>query len=465
MSPSLEQQLADLLGRDAAVDGQRLPQYSVDGATPRVAVQPASRDEVAEILRWASSKGLAVIPCGGGTQLSLGNPPRRVDLLLDLTRLDQVLDFQPADLTVTVESGVTLAQLQELLAAEGKIVPLEAPLSHRATVGGVLAANTCGPLRSSYGLPRDWLIGIGVISSQGVETKAGGRVVKNVTGYDLNKLYTGSLGTLGVIVEASFKLAPRPTAWGCLAAEYSGVGKALAGANALRGQVHAPQAIQVINGPIARILGNAHTGVGQAAEPSGPGAGAQVLAFYFGRSLGVRRSMEGGRQQLEDTPARRIQQLGEDETLALVRSLTDLGWSPDTAPDLVLKVNLPPSAMAQASTAFWGDDSLGVAPGIVADVGWGEMRLLWKLRGGDDFPVSGVAAVLAAETAVDAVRRARELAGRLGGSAVVEQCPLPVKQQLDVWGDSFQGMEIMRRIKNKFDPSGTLNPGRFVGRL
>ncbi len=128
MPPSLEQQLTDLLGGDANVSTKGLPDYAVDGVTPRAVVKPSNREAVAEVLRWASSEGLAVVPRGGGTQMGLGNPPRRVDLVLDLSRLDRVLDFQPADLTVTAEAGSTLAQLQQRLAGEGKMVPLEAPL-------------------------------------------------------------------------------------------------------------------------------------------------------------------------------------------------------------------------------------------------------------------------------------------------------------------------------------------------
>ena len=459
MPPSLEQQLTDLLGSDAAVSSDRLAEFAVDGVTPQAVVQPANREAVAEVLRWASSEGLAVVPRGGGTQMCLGNPPRRVDLVLDLSKLDRVLDFQPADLTVTVETGATLAQLQQRLAAEGKLVPLEAPLSHRATIGGILAANASGPLRAGYGLTRDWLIGIAVVGAQGVETKAGGRVVKNVTGYDLNKLYTGSLGTLGVIVEASFKLAPRPTTWGCLVAAYPSVADALAGARALRGQVHAPQAIQVVNGPVAGWL-SSHLG-----SMGGTGSPAQslALAFYYGRAQGVGISMEAGGRTLRDSPIRKVERLGGDETAALLRSLTDLGWTKDTAPHLALKLSLPPSAVAEASTAFWEDDFLGAPPGVVSDAGLGGLRLLWWREGGQDSAKPDGEAGEAA--ALKTIRRAREVAARLGGSAVVEQCPLGVKQQVDVWGDSFEGLEIMRQIKNRFDPLGTLNPGRFVGGL
>ena len=203
---------------DAAcwLDDDPLGDYVIDGQAPDAVVQPQDRQQVAEVVRWAQQENVAVFPRGGGVHVSLGNPPGKRGVVLDLSQCNRILDFQPSDLTATVEAGVTLDALQQHVAGGGKFLPLESPLSNAATIGGILAANVTGPLRSSVGLPREWLIGIGVVNAQGLETKAGGKVVKNVTGYDLDKLYTGSLGTLGIIVEATFKLAPLATESGAL---------------------------------------------------------------------------------------------------------------------------------------------------------------------------------------------------------------------------------------------------------
>ena len=204
---------------DAAywLDDDLLGDYAIDGQAPDAVVRPQDRQQVAEVVRWARQGNVALFPRGGGVHVPLGNPPGKRGVVLDLSRCNRILDFQPSDLTATVEAGVTLDALQQHVAGGGKFLPLESPLvRHAATIGGILAANATGPLRSSVGLPREWLIGIGVVNAQGLETKAGGKVVKNVTGYDLDKLYTGSLGTLGIIIEATFKLAP-------LAAESGGL--------------------------------------------------------------------------------------------------------------------------------------------------------------------------------------------------------------------------------------------------
>ena len=181
-------------------------------------------------------------------------------LALDLRGQDRLLDYQPDDLTVTVEGGISLGQLQRELAPGGKFLPLETPLAETATVGGVLAANTTGPRRFSYGQPRDWLIGISVVGGDGVETKAGGKVVKNVTGYDLNKLYAGSLGTLGIIVEATFKLAPIPADMATVLASFSSLQEGIVAGGGLTGTAFAP------NG----VPGLGRTGGAPAATGGGP---------------------------------------------------------------------------------------------------------------------------------------------------------------------------------------------------
>ena len=325
-----------------------------------------------------------------------------------------------------------------------------------------------------------------MVSAEGVETRAGGRVVKNVTGYDLNKLYAGSLGTLGIIVEASFKLAPVPADSGALVAAFPTLQKGIKEARALLAQVFAPQGVHAINAPVARRLSVPLTLSDDQAV---------VVAFFSGRSRAVQRRLDESIRLLQAQGANRAERLDEDEGSLLLRRLTDLGWSPDTTPHLGLKVSVPPSMVDQATDWLQQDNPTGTPPGIIADVGFGGVRLLWwetppgpPSGRGDilsnrgeiplnpplpkgDLPIpsltkGGLGGVGVNEPAILAtIGRLRELAQDLGSSVVVEHCPLSIKQQIDIWGNSFQGMEIMRRIKQNFDPLGILNPGRFVGRL
>ena len=456
MAAPIQQELTALVGADAVLASDAaggaadLAGYAVDGIMPLAVARPADRAGVAAVLRWAAMNGVAVLPRGGGVHRGLGNPPNRAGVALDLSRLNRVLDYQPADLTATVEGGITLAGMQRELASGGKFVPLESPLAEQATVGGILAANSSGPLRYSYGLPRDWLIGVSVIGSDGIETKAGGRVVKNVTGYDLNKLYIGSLGTLGVIVEATFKLSPLPDTWAALTAAFPALDASIAAGRSLISQVYAPQGVQVVNRPAARRLG---------LDGVNPAAAAYLLAFFAGRPRAVARRREESARLLQDAGAANVDTGDAAAGQSLLRRLTDLGWGADDRPALGLKVNLPPAAVGQLAgyveSIGWGKDW-----GIVADVGFGTAHLLrWNEGAADDAAVAYTIAEIA---------DLREKARSLGGTAVVEHCPLAVKAGIDVWGGgaAMAGeLAIMRRIKDNLDPAGILNPGRFMGRL
>jgi glycolate oxidase FAD binding subunit len=447
LTTTLTKKLAGLLGNDALLSSHLLGEYTVDGLKPQAVVRPTSREAIAEVMRWAASEKLAVLPRGGGTQLSLGNSPARVDLVLDLSQFNQMLDFQPADLTATIEAGINLETLQRGLAQGGKLIPLEAPLAHKATIGGILAANASGPLRYSYGLARDWLIGISVVGADGVETKTGGKVVKNVTGYDLNKLYTGSLGTLGIIVEATFKLAPVSTDFGALVAVFASVPEAVDRAREVLNQVYAPQGIQVVNAPAGQKLG----------LPIGlSDSEAAVLAFSSGRHRAVQRRLDDSSKLLRDGGARELERLEAEPASYMLRQLTDLGWSTETIPQLGLKINLPPSAVGQMAT--WPTSEQASCPtGIVADPGFGQVHFFWWAGTGTQD--------LEDRTAMASIDEIRKLTVSLGGSAVVEHCPRSIKQQIDVWGDSVGLIGLMTRIKHNLDPAGILNPGRFMGKL
>ena len=442
---NLTQQLTALLGPDSVREEGG---YAVDGIAPRAVIQPADRQGVCEALRWANSNGVTIFPLGSGVFSSFGNLPSKVDVVLDLSRLTRVMDYQPADLTVTAEAGITLAALRRELAQGDKYVPLEAPLPHRATVGGILATGYSGPLRYSYGLPRDWIIGINVAGPDGVETRAGGRVVKNVTGYDLNKLYTGSLGTLGVIVEASFKLSPVPDTWAGLTANFPTMAVAAAATRSLISQVYAPQGLQVVTPDVAGRLG----------LDLPQGSGAAALAFVAGRPRAVARRLEESARLLGEAGGSHVENLDEPAANNLLASLTDLPWNDAALPDLALKVTLPPSNVAKLLEALGNAGDMAV----IADPGFGAVQLLhWSSAESGGVDASDIMTTIIMTT-IDAVRRA---AAGLNGSTVVEICPADVKVGIDVWaGAAGPGeLEIMRRIKQNFDPAGVLNPGRFVG--
>ena len=440
MATSLPDTLVGSLGSEGVASQDHLSHYSVDGVVPEAAVLPSGIDAVSQVLAFASDAGKVVVPRGGGTQMALGNTPPRVDLVMGLTRLNRLLFHEPGDLVAGVEAGISLNTLQAELALQGQFLPMEGPLPDRATIGGILAANATGPSRFTYGSPRDWLIGIKVVHSDGAVTKSGGRVVKNVTGYDLNKLYTGSLGTLGIIVEATFKLAPAPAERVTLVATYPSTNTALAAAGGLLRQSATPQALQVIDRRVTGRLPGLVPGVNQAT----------VLALLSGRRVAVKRRADDCATALDRGGARTVGTLSSKDGDRLWQAITDLGWTEEMPPSLVAKVGILPSQVGE----FLEVASQLDRPGVVADVGSGLVRLLW-------WPDDAVANT--EEDLERIIHRLRDVVYSINGHVVIERCPVHIKSNLDVWGDPPEAIDVMRRVKGQLDPAGILNAGRFAG--
>ncbi|MDO8616517.1 MAG: FAD-binding oxidoreductase [Dehalococcoidia bacterium] len=432
---SVLQQLAAIAGPEHAGPPQA-EEYAVDGLPPSAVVRPGSYEQAAEVLRYANSERLAVIPRGAGTLMALGNVPRAYDIALCLSRLDEIVEHEPADLTVTCQAGISLGRLREHLAAAGQMAPLDPTLPAQATAGGVLAANAYGPYRLAYGTARDFTIGMRVATADGRITRAGGRVVKNVAGYDLCKLYIGSLGTLGVILEATFKVRPRPREEGELAFALPGAADACGVAAEAERRGLSVAAAQVLNPAAAQALGLS------------AGAAIVLVLNLAGTPAAVARS------------AREIAALAAERGGRAATSPPQAGAQHPPEAD-------PPPAGAGAPT---GDSRavvgwLSVLPSRVP-----EAMAAIEASAADArtsaYPTAGVLRVRCTTgDGGETLRRLREAAREAGGRLVIESCAPALKRDLDVFGDPPAAFELMRRVKQQFDPNGILSPGRYVGRL
>jgi glycolate oxidase FAD binding subunit len=255
--------------------------YAIDGVLPLAAFSPDDRHETAALLREASEAGLALAPQGSRTMLALGLPLERYDLALDISGLHRVVEYVPDDLTITVEAGMTLRRLQEELAEHGQYLPVDPPPDDRVTVGGLLASGRPGAWRGHLPAPRDLLLGLTAAQTDGSLARSGGRVVKNVSGYDLHRLHTGALGAFGVIVEASFKVSPLPPAAHTLAVRCRDLPSAGRVAIALRDANLATRALSVI----------APRAAAHARLPNEP----HVLVEFAGSETAVARSLRDAR--------------------------------------------------------------------------------------------------------------------------------------------------------------------------
>ncbi len=401
--------------------------WDVDGIAPTWVATPPSVEQLTAALAAADEHTAAVIPWGGGTHMSLGNIPKRYDLALSTARLDRVIEYEPADMTVTVEAGMTMGALQSLLTEHRQFLPIDAPAE--ATVGGVLAAGMSGPSAHAYGLPRDWLIGCKLALAGGTIVKGGGRVVKNVAGYDLPKLVVGSLGTLGVIVEATFKLAPWPAAQETLLATFESLEDASGAVFAADARGLALRAAVVLVEPAAR----ARAAFWVAGAASAVGRTARELAE-------LTRGVEARRLEGEESE----RWWAELDTRSGKR---DGGRPPRAEVRYVrFRASLPPSRVIgfMDVMARMVSETLMVA-----------------------YPTNGAVRVeMAAEDVEEVVlivERARTAAVEAGGSLVMTEGRVEVKQRVDVWGGVGESIAVMRRLKEEFDPKSTLSPGRYVG--
>jgi glycolate oxidase FAD binding subunit len=429
------------VGAANVLAGIELSPYVVDGRTPEAAVFPGTIEEVAAVMALASQVGRSVTPWGGGTAASVGMPPAGAGLVMGLRRMSRLLDHEPGDLTATVEAGMTVEAFQSALRSRGQWLSLDPPDAERATVGGVLATNACGPRRHLYGTARDLLIGVTVVTADGSVVKGGGKVVKNVAGYDLPKLFIGSYGTLGVIVEATVKLRPLAEREELLSVRFERLKDAGAAVKALAASDLIPNAVELLDGAAA-------AGAGLAASGPAPSGGVLVVGFD-----GVREQVDWQRAEL----ARLAGPLGGRD----VRQLDAAAW-PKLGPAARAAFRTPAAVMTLAvlpnQVAELMEQGAALARARSLHSAWAAHAGIGVMRAalGSDPPRTdpgAVAAVLA---------EWREIARAGGGHASLEWAPLAVKSQLPVWDDPGAAARIMERIKAQLDPRNILNPGRFV---
>jgi glycolate oxidase FAD binding subunit len=457
------------------------PDVDLAGVRPAVRVTPGSVERLAAILALASRRGWGVCPSGAGSKLDWGNPPRRADLLVCTRDLSSVAELDPEDLSVSVRAGTPVATLTAAARAAGVVAPLDPEMPAWATVGGVAAANDQGARRLRYGGLRDVVLGMTAVLADGTRVKFGGRTMKNVTGYDLTKLFVGSLGVLGVITEVTFRLLPRPVASAVVALQFGTLEQVAELATGVLDSVLEPVALEVLSpaaGPlldptVAASLGLEAAPPGLDAAPFDPHATEPhytLLAGFEGHPAAVERSanemvrshralVPRGRRGVlraseaangpDHTPAGST---GSDPIEAVYGSLADLRRRATLAGlPLVAKATSPPAYVWSLARAAEVEAAAAGAPfAYRISAGSGILQLYL-----------GAGAGPARTTAC--LEELRRQAATVGGHVVVRPGAARLNPGFDVWGDVGGSVRAMRALKARFDPAGTLNPGRFVG--
>ncbi len=433
--------LRGIVGPAHVLTGADCGPYVLDGRAPEAVVLPGSKEEVAAVLLAAGAADLPVTPWGGGTKMGIGAPPQRLGLVLGLKRLNRLLEHEPGDLTATVQAGMTLGALQRELGTRGQWLSLDPAHADEATLGGIVSSNAAGPRRHLYGACRDLVIGLTVVTAAGTLVKGGGKVVKNVAGYDLPKLFVGAFGTLGVIVEATVKLRPRPDADRMVVARFASLKEAGAAARAVMGSDLLPSALDLVDGETLRAL-----------ELGGPD-GAALLIGVDGIAEQVHWQCTEVERMLRLQGLVDARVLDADARDAAWRARGGLGRGafPETA--AVMKWVVLPAQVADVMEQGMGVAlRAGLPVALAAHAGVGVVEAV--LAGGEGADATKVSDVLI---------EWRTLVRAAGGQALVESAPLAIKERVPVWDDLGPALRIMQRIKSQLDPSGLLNPGRFAG--
>jgi glycolate oxidase FAD binding subunit len=406
-----------------------------DGKFAKATYRPDSVEDLCRIVREQAEAGHAIYPRGGGTALDYGGAPRRPGVSVDVRSLDQVIDYPAADMTITVQSGILMSTLGKILADQNQRLLVDAPEADLATLGGVFATNTSGPRRFGAGRPRDQIIGVSFVTADGNVVKGGGRVVKNVAGYDFPKLLTGSMGTLGILTQLTLKVRPCPEtsaiAWGV----FSSLKDAAAAVDSLNTSASRPMAIELLNPTAARMIG------GPLDLPLGDVEWIVAIGLEDNRAS-VLWQIERLREELQQ-PSLAVRE-GE-EAAPLWTALTDFqALRPGT---VTMTANVPPSAVAEFVSSLESD------------------RWAVQTHAGNGIVRAHSIADVALEPLAKELDGLRKSAVGFGGNLTLSRCPTDWKPRLKVWGDPRPDWKLAEGIKNALDPQGVLNPGRFVGTI
>ncbi len=440
-SRALHNELKHIVGTSGILQEMESASYAIDGCTPRAVVLPTSVREIQAVLQFAAHQNLSVIPAGAGTKLGTGNLPQEVDIVLSTTHLNSVVEYEPADLTVTVEAGIRLADLQKELAKHRQFLALNPPYAERCTIGGIVATNTSGLFRLRHGTARNQVLGMRVVHANGTIVKSGGKVVKNVAGYDLNKLYIGSFGTLGIITEVALKLSPIPTRQAIVVTEFQNIQNAVnTGLNIVSSQT-LPMFVNLFvnfdpRQPETQQERKYTIVIGFGGDP-------ETVAWQLTQSREIMEQNGGiGVTTVEGKSQQRLQETIQE-------------FSADNAETekVSVKVNLKRTDIAAFVEHIIGTNWTHDVQ-MMALLGNGVLYLTIPVTPETDF-----------QNLADGLAQLRQTALKVEGNLIIETTPPELKQHIDVWGPVGNTLHLMKQVKAKFDANGLLNPGRFIASI
>lgn len=427
--------------KNIILESEKLDQFSNDGVLPKIVLSPNSIEQVSAIMKLATKESLSVIPWGSGTKSALGNKPDRADIVLLTKNLNRIVEHGASDLVATTECGVTLKKFQKELNKENQFLALDPPhVNKKATVGGIIATNDSGPKRLRYGTIREFLIGIKVVKADGSIFKGGSKVVKNVAGYDLPKLYVGSLGTLGILVEATFRLYPVPEYSETYFASFSNPENCQKTVQALLNSNLVLTSLEINNPELAASLAKTNN--------------LDIDSSGYNLAVGINNVEKAVKEQIssvikicDQNGAKGLLINGEQEE-KLWENIRNFPWKILKSNRVVIKAGvLVTQTLETLETIKSLSDEYGVKAYISARAGNG--ILIIGIKGGGP-------------SINNCLKDLGGFISSIKGHLTILEAPGEIKSNFDVWGDIGSGLGIMKRIKANYDPNNLLNPGRYI---
>ena len=468
--------LTDILGKKNVItDPDVMPEYAVDGVEPKAVVFPKNTEQVAEVVKFANRENLAIVARGSGTKMAMGNPPKKLDMVVCTARMNHMLDVDTSNLTMTVEAGVKFRDIQARLATQedrcylpledlgeegdeiicsdrshsGCFIPIDPPYANKATIGGIIATNSTGPRRLLYNLPRDCVIGIRFVSPNGDILGSGGKTVKNVSGYDVSKLMVGSMGSLGILCEMTIRLLPLPEKMQTLLVSFADFSEAYTFTERIFETSLLPAAVEIMNGAAYQqlILEDSPN-----LESDGYIAAIALEAF----APAVNRMHNEILDLAKSSGAVAEAVLEEDDHLSFWLAMSNLSANlGNKFPGLIkAKLNYP---LSMGKGVIESGESIFTAANL---------DYFFQTHAGNGICHTGVLIdkddTTAMEKAVTAMGQLLDRCREVDGNLVIHGAPADVKENLNIWGEVGSSFVVMKRLKDQLDPTGIMSPGRFV---
>ena len=400
---------------------------------------PSDVLEACEIIKQSGANLDAIFPSGSGSKMNIGYAPSRKGVVLGTKNLNKVIDYPARDMTVTVQAGILVKDLKEMLGKENQRLPIDDPYPANSSLGGLLATNTSGPRRFGWGTLRDYVIGISILNDEGIETKAGGRVVKNVAGYDFCKLHTGALGTLGIISQVTLKVKPNPETSAFLLLTLN-----LANVESVLDRIHntktRPVAVELLNKTALQHPLFKHL----------------AITSDYGIFIGFEHSTEAVKWQTEtlanelaDVPNSKLEIINAASDSALWQALGEFQAARISGCPLTFKANIP-----SAKVATFASFALETIPGVSLQAHAGSGIVFGHIPEG-----------ISQQVAFNSIDMLLQKAVRYQGNLVLPYCLPEWKASFPVWGQIRPDVKVMRKVKESLDPKALFNPGRFVDRI